>query len=42
MVVFFVWAPAFAHVFAHSAGGVDVCAFGFGEGYLCGENVFEG
>ncbi|QPB11731.1 hypothetical protein [Cutibacterium phage PAVL21] len=42
IVVFFVWPAGLAHVFAHPAGGFDVCAFGFGEGYLGVENVFEG
>ncbi|MES7024635.1 hypothetical protein U6S03_12245, partial [Cutibacterium acnes] len=42
VVVFFVWPARLAHVFAHSAGGFDFCAFGFGEGDLGVENVFEG
>ena len=42
IVVFFVWPARLAHVFAHSAGGFDFCAFGFGEGDLGVENVFEG
>ena len=36
------WPTRLAHVFAHPAGGFDFCAFGFGEGDLGVENVFEG
>lgn len=42
VVVFFVWASGFAHVFAHPSGGFDVGAFGFDEGDLGVENIVEG